>query len=98
MEFTFVLNTAYWRNYCSRTTSPRFGELINRRDQRLSALLNHEIHDRDLVPPLGDLPESISAVAFQRHFGSTSSPAYRQLTAEIERRLDGMPLYQPAQR
>lgn len=76
----------------------RFGELINRRDQRLITLLNREIQDHDMVPPLGDLPESISAIAFQRRFGSTSSPAYRQLTAEIERRLDGMPLYQPAQR
>lgn len=75
----------------------RFGELLNRHDRRLDSLLNRGIADRDLVPPLGDLPESIGAIEFQRHFGSTSSPAYRQLTAEIERRLDSMPLYQPKQ-
>ncbi len=75
----------------------RFGELLNRGDRRLDGLLKNDLHDRDLVPPLGDLPESINAVDFQRHFGSTSSPAYRHLTAEIERRLDGMPLYRPQQ-
>ena len=76
----------------------RFGELLNRNDRRLDILFNREILDRDLVPPLGGLPEYISAIDFQRHFGSTSSPAYRQLTAEIERRLDAMPLYQPEQK
>ncbi|WP_434516832.1 hypothetical protein AB6Q56_09665 [Dechloromonas sp. ARDL1] len=75
----------------------RFGELLNREDRRLDTVLNRNIHDRDLVPPLGDLPESIGATEFQRHFGSTASPAYRQLTAEIERRLDSMPLYEPQQ-
>lgn len=73
----------------------RFGELLNQNNPRLENLLKSEMHDRDLVPALGDLPESINAIEFQRHFGSTSSPAYRALTAEIERRLDTMPLYKP---
>lgn len=73
----------------------RFGELLNRRDARLNALLEKELTDGDLIPVISDLPESISAADFRRQFGNTSSPAYRQLTAEIERRLDALPLYKP---
>jgi uncharacterized protein YfiM (DUF2279 family) len=76
----------------------RFGELLNRNDRRLDSLLNREIHDHDLIPPLGGLPEYIGAREFRHHFGSTTSPAYRQLAAEIERRLDAMPLYRPEQK
>lgn len=73
----------------------RFGELINRGSPRIDATLRDELTDRDLIPNLSDLPEYISASDFQRRFGSTSSPSYRELTAEIERRLDAMPLYKP---
>lgn len=73
----------------------RFGELLNRGDSRLDALRTKEFSDGDLIPIISNLPESISAADFQRHFGNTSSPAYRQLTAEIERRLDALPLYKP---
>ncbi|MDP2882586.1 MAG: hypothetical protein Q8N89_13530 [Azonexus sp.] len=73
----------------------RFGELLSRRDARLNALLEKELTDGDLIPVISDLPESISAADFRRRFGNTSSPAYRQLTAEIERRLDALPLYKP---
>lgn len=73
----------------------RFGELLGRQDARLNALLTKELTDSDLIPVISDLPESISAADFQRRFGNTNSPSYRQLTAEIERRLDAMPLYKP---
>ena len=73
----------------------RFGELLNRGDSRLDALRTKEFSDGDLIPIISDLPESIGAADFQRQFGNTSSPAYRQLTAEIERRLNALPLYKP---
>lgn len=73
----------------------RFGEALGRRDARLDALLKREISDSDLIPVISDLPEAIGAADFQRRFGGTASPAYQQLTAEIERRLDAMPLYKP---
>lgn len=73
----------------------RFGELLNRGDSRLDALRTRKFSDSDLIPIISDLPESISAADFQRQFGNTSSPAYQQLTAEIERRLDALPLYKP---
>lgn len=73
----------------------RFGELLNRNDPRLNGLLQKEFKDGDLIPVISDLPESINARDFQHQFGSTNSPAYRQLTAEIEQRLDAIPLYKP---
>ncbi|PKO48074.1 MAG: hypothetical protein CVU31_07545 [Betaproteobacteria bacterium HGW-Betaproteobacteria-4] len=73
----------------------RFGELLSRADGRLDALVDTSFSDSDLIPPIGDLPESISTAEFRRRFGNTGSPAYRQLTAEIERRLDALPLYKP---
>lgn len=73
----------------------RFGELLSRADGRLNGLLKKEFSDDDLVPQISDLPESINARQFQSRFGNTASPAYRQLGAEIERRLDAMPLYKP---
>lgn len=72
----------------------RFGELLNRKDARLDALLKREFGDHDVIPQISDLPESITAADFRRRFGNTGSPAYRQLTAEIEQRLDALPLYQ----
>lgn len=73
----------------------RFGEALSRRDARLDALLKKDFTDREIIPQISDLPEAISAGEFQRRFGTTASPAYRQLTAEIERRLDTIPLYKP---
>lgn len=73
----------------------RFGEALSRRDARLDSLLKGEVRDSDLIPAISDLPEAINAGEFRRQFGTTASPAYRQLTMEIERRLDALPLYKP---
>lgn len=73
----------------------RFGELLNRQDARLDGLLQREFGDHDVIPVISDLPESISAADFRRRFGNTGSAAYRQMTAEIEHRLDAIPLYKP---
>lgn len=72
----------------------RFGELLGGNDARLQALLPDKLSDRDLAPTINDLPEAINDREFRRRFVSTSSPAYRQLADEIERRLNAMPLYQ----
>lgn len=72
----------------------RFGELLNRNDDRLQALLPDKLQDQDLAPTLNDLPEGINQREFRRRFGSTGSPAYQRLADEIEHRLSVMPLYQ----
>lgn len=70
-----------------------FGEILVKHPARLDQLLTRPFADADLAPALADLPEYLNAPQFQRQFGDTRSPAYRQLTAEIERRIFALPLY-----
>ena len=71
----------------------RFGQLINRGDTRLDALLQSSLSERDLMPSQDGLPEHLSEREFRRQFGNPASAAYQRLNDEIERRLDSMPLY-----
>ena len=49
----------------------------------------------DFFPPAADLPENLSVERFRRDYGGVGSPRYRQLTAEIEARLDACPGLSP---
>lgn len=71
----------------------RFGELIVENSPRLAAALSGKVRDDDLLPSLQALPEGYSSEEFKSVFGNRDSPAYRRLSAEIERRLDELPLY-----
>ncbi|EXI74875.1 MAG TPA: hypothetical protein PK440_02365 [Candidatus Accumulibacter phosphatis] len=71
----------------------RFGELVAAHSPRLQTALRGPLSDGDLAPSLAGLPEGLSAADFERRFGQTESANYRQLVAEIERRLSVMPLY-----
>ena len=70
-----------------------FGEMLVKHPERLDQLLAKHFADTDIAPALNDLPEYLNAQQFQRQFGDTRSPAYRQLTGEIERRIFALPLY-----
>lgn len=72
----------------------RFGELLNRSDLKLQALVQGKLSEHDLIPSLDALPESINERTFRRQFSNPGSPAYQKLAEEIERRLAAMPLYQ----
>lgn len=50
--------------------------------------------DDEILPPVQDLPVSMSAAEFKRRFGGPDTPQYRQMLAEIERRLSRLTLYQ----
>lgn len=50
------------------------------------------VTENDLLPPIADLPEDMQESEFARRFGGVSGEPYRRLTAEIERRLDALPL------
>jgi hypothetical protein len=72
-----------------------FGELLVARSPRVAALLASEFSDADLLPPLDGLPEYLRQREFRQRFGGPGQPAYEQQSAEIERRLQSMPLYRP---
>ncbi len=47
----------------------------------------------DILPSLEGLDSGMTAEEFERRYGDIDSPAYRDATAEIERRIDALPLY-----
>lgn len=71
----------------------RFGELVVKDSPLLSEALQRTLTDTDLAPRLADLPEHLSEAQFGRVFGGVNGRGYQQLTGEIERRLDELPLY-----
>lgn len=64
--------------------------------RRLQELAAAHLEDRDLLPEVADLPEALSEAEFTRLFGGTGGPEFARLSAEIDRRLDALPLYRRA--
>lgn len=71
----------------------RFGQLVATDFARVQEALAAPLTDRDLAPPLADLPEHLSLSEFQRRFGGGDNRLLLQLTTEIEQRLALLPLY-----
>ncbi len=74
----------------------RFGEIAagNREAAaRLQQRLSAGVRERDLMPETDDLPEFMQEVEFKRRFGGIDAPAYKQMMANIERRIAALPLY-----
>jgi len=71
----------------------RFGLLARRSPAAVQARLAAELRDEDLLPDIRDVPESLSPAAFTARYGAIGSPAYQRLLADIEARLDRLPLY-----
>lgn len=70
----------------------RFGERAVSDPRRLQAAVAAGVRDHDLVPPLADLPEFLPEPEFARRFGAVGAPPYEALLAEIDRRIDALPL------
>jgi len=74
----------------------RFGALATRSAadaRRVQRRLAAGIVDADIMPPAKDLPEQMHTDAFRQRFSHVGSPAYQQLMAEIEQRIDTCALY-----
>jgi hypothetical protein len=48
------------------------------------------------MPDFGDLGEFLSSEAFEREYGGVGAPAYEAVLADIEARIDQMPLFSDA--
>lgn len=57
------------------------------------ALLDRIGSEADVLPPLDGLPSGLRDAEFRSRYDDVESPAYRELIAEINRRIDVMPLY-----
>jgi hypothetical protein len=71
----------------------RFGEILIRNPEQLMAAMNNAFRDEQLLPAVSDLPEYLSQPEFKRRFENPESPQFKAMAAEIERRLDTLPLY-----
>ena len=74
----------------------RFGELASGNSQsanKLQERLSAGLRESDLIPATEDLPEFISESEFKQRFGGIGAPPYKQMMAEIERRIAALPLY-----
>ena len=70
----------------------RFGDMAVRDPERAQARLSAKLHEPDLLPDVSDLPEALSAAEFTRRYGAVGAPAYQRVLADIEARLDRVPL------
>ena len=70
----------------------RFGEMLLQEPARMQERLARGVTDTDLVPPAQDLPEYLGEAEFLRRFGGVGAPAYNALLAEIDRRIEALPL------
>jgi len=70
----------------------RLGVLARRDPQALQARLARAPSEKEFMPDVADLPEFLGRKAFLATYGGVDAPPYRRMLAEIERRLDALPL------
>jgi len=70
----------------------RLGELAVQQPARLQAALARGVQEADILPPWSDLPEFMPEPEFKRRFGGVGEPRYLAMMAEIERRIDALPV------
>lgn len=59
----------------------------------LQKLAEKGLRERDILPFIGGLPEGLSKEEFRHRYSEVDSPAYRKQVAEIQQRIDALPLY-----
>ena len=82
-------------DFAADRAGTRFGEHAADTDlaPKLQQRLVGGLGDGDIMPPTTDLPEFLSETEFERRFGGITAPEYKQLIADIDRRIAGLPLY-----
>lgn len=74
----------------------RLGLLARQAPEQLQAQLARGVRESDFMPDVADLPQFLSEAEFRRAYGGVGAPAYRHMQADIERRLDALPLFKGA--
>ncbi|GGF84911.1 hypothetical protein [Alteromonas lipolytica] len=60
---------------------------------KLQKLAVKGLKERDILPFIGGLPEGLSKAEFSYRYSEVDSPAYRKQVAEIQQRIDNLPIY-----
>jgi hypothetical protein len=72
----------------------RFGEFAVREAARLQARIARGVVEADFMPTASDLPESLPEAEFIKRYGGVGGAAYKRMLAEIEARVDALPVFQ----
>lgn len=70
----------------------RLGLLARRDPPLLQARLARGVQEREVMPDVADLPEFLGRGEFLATYGGLDAPPYRRMLADIDRRLDALPL------
>lgn len=71
----------------------RFGEVALNQPAQLQLRLAKSVSERALLPRVDDLPEFLGKAEFEAFYGHVGSPPYQRVLADIEQRVDALPLY-----
>jgi uncharacterized protein YfiM (DUF2279 family) len=71
----------------------RFGELAVSEPQRAQSRLGAGLLESDLMPKVDDLPEFLAEREFVARYGGVGGGAYNRMLADIEARVDALPLF-----
>lgn len=70
----------------------RFGEVAVRQPTRLQARLADIATEADFMPSVDGLPEFLPEAEFVARYGGVGGPAYNRVLADIEKRVDALPV------
>lgn len=84
-----------FNDLCADKAGTRFGERATAysRASEIQTRVARSLVESDIMPRADDLPEHMSESEFKRRFGGVDSPRYNQMIAEIDRRVEQLPLY-----
>jgi hypothetical protein len=71
----------------------RFGQLAVRDAAELQSRIAATTRDADLMPEAADLPEGMTEATFQARYGGIEGAAYKRMVADIDRRIEAMPMF-----
>lgn len=71
----------------------RFGELAVAEPAKLQQRAAAVLQETDFAPAVDGLPSFMHEAEFARRFGGVGAPAYRQMMAEVDRRVAALPLW-----
>jgi hypothetical protein len=74
----------------------RFAEIATGsadRARRVQDFLSRPIDEKQFLPEIRDLPEGLTAAQFEAQYGERDSAEYLRMVAEIDRRIDTIPMY-----
>jgi hypothetical protein len=71
----------------------RFGERAVREPARLQARIAAGATEADFMPEVSDLPEFLPEAEFVSRYGGVGGAAYKRMVADIEARVDLLPVW-----